>query len=136
MPLVRRLKLTLAILVVAILFAGPVWSAEEPAPGGSESLPLEQQIQEIERIDQVLAGLTQEFKSTQSAPARQKIQEQIRQFQQKQEPLLLELEKTVGPLPPAVRPEKPIPLEQELKAQERRHETTLDSNVERRTSSR
>ena len=122
-------------LAVGVLCNRGVCFAEEPVQGKTEGLAtsIGQRMDEIERLDREIAEGTGQLKKPTATPAaRRQLQAHIRQLQTKQEQLLQELEKIVGPLPPAVRSEQTTALEQQLKSHERRHESTLESDVQRR----
>lgn len=118
----------LMALLGLILFAPSVQAV-------GEGTSLSAAIEAVEETDAEIATLTEELKKVRTPLERRQLQAQIEELQQKQEDQLLELEKLIGPLPPTIPSEQPIPLEQELKAREKRHETTLESNVEKRLPS-
>lgn len=99
-----------------------------------EALSLQRQIEAAEKLDGEIAQATEELKKAPSPAERSRLEGKIRELQARQEILLDQLEEVVGPLPPRVRRESPIPLEQQLKGLERRHETTLDNDAQRRSS--
>jgi ribonuclease P protein component len=122
-------RASLSAVMMAILCNGAFATAEDLPAQGSV---LERTIEQVEEVDRELAELTKQLKAIRSATERHRVQDQIRQLQSKQEQLIQELERMVGPLPPSVRSEPEIPLEQQMKARERRHETTLESDVGQR----
>ena len=107
------------------------WPAGLPG-WAEEGLSLEQRISAVESIDRELAEAQKQLKEEKSALNRRKLQVYIQTLQQKQEKYLQELEQIVGPLPPAVRSERSVPLEQLIKSQEKRQEKALETDVERR----
>lgn len=101
-------------------------AAQEEAPGLAEL------IQQYERTEQELARARAEMKENPSAAERNRLQSWIQELEAKQEQRAESIEKIIGPLPPKVTQDPLTPLEQQLKAQEQRHETTLESDVEKR----
>lgn len=122
--LVRPLFVFFFILSSVLCHLPPAFSAEETT--------LLETIEAIEKTDAEIAALTKELKSVKTPAQRRQIQAQIEELQREQQKLLAQLEKFIGPLPPTVRKEEPIPLEEQLKARGQRHETTLDNKVDKR----
>lgn len=132
LPTVSVGRFSNIVLIITLLFGFGFCPPAARLGWAEEGLSLEQWILAIESIDRELAGAKKQLKEEKSALNRRKLQVHIDELQQKQERSLQELEQRIGPLPPAVRSERPIPLEQMIKAQERRHEKSLESDVERR----
>jgi len=115
--------------------------AEEPVPGDvgraadAGGSALERRLDELDRLDEQLTEAKGQLQAATTRLARRRLQARIRELEAAQERLLNDLERLVGPLPPAVRAEAPLPLEQQRASQERRHETTLESDVDRRLPS-
>lgn len=86
-------------------------------------------------MDGELARAREELKTASTVAELTRIQARIQGIAQDQKVLLKELEAMVGPGPAAVLPETPNPLEEQSKIQEKRLETTLESNVEQRLRS-
>ena len=129
------------VVVISLLCCAGAGYAGEPVPGDvgraadQGGSALEQRLNELERLDEQLAEATRQLQAATTRPARRRLQARIHELEAAQERLLGDLERLVGPLPPAVRAEAPLPMEQQRASQERRHETTLESNVDRRLPS-
>ena len=115
--------------------AGAPPSAREASPQVLESSDagssLQQLLDAIEATDRELTEARQQLKNA-SASDLPRVQARIQELGDRQEQILQEMERIVGPLPPKVVSDSPIPLEERLKDQEKRHETVLESDVERR----
>jgi hypothetical protein len=116
------------LLLFVWLFSAP-WVHAEP-PGEAPSLA--KIIEEYEHNEAELARLNGEIGSASTSQERDRLQTQIQELEGRQEELAQALEKIVGPPPAAVTPEEPVPLEEQVKSQELRHDTTLEKNVEQR----
>lgn len=117
--------------VMAMAFFLAAYPLSLPPVCAAETTLLET-IEAIEKTDAEIAALTKELKNVKTPAQRRQIQAQIEELQREQQKLLAQLEKFIGPLPPTVRKEEPIPLEEQLKARGQRHETTLDNKVDKR----
>lgn len=115
------------------LMAGPLLAKELTPESGSL---LEQRIEAIEKLDGELAQVRAELEALKKPTDRRRLKARLQELESQQEKLIQELEQIVGPLPPAVRPESPLPQEKQWKSREQRHETTLESDVERRLPSK
>ncbi|MBI3333515.1 MAG: hypothetical protein HYZ93_05440 [Candidatus Omnitrophica bacterium] len=116
-----------AALAAALLLCPTSLRAEQAAS-------LQQRIDAIEKSDLELEKLTRELRSAKGPSERRRLEARIQKLKLEQEEMLRALEKILGPQPPAVPSEQPVPLEDQLKLRERRRDTTLDNNAERRLS--
>ena len=110
----------------------PSWAQELTSETGSV---LQQRIEAIEKLDGELAQVRAKLKALKKPADRRRLQARLQELESQQEKLIQELEQIVGPLPPAVRSEPPPASERQWKSHEQRHETTLESDVERRLPS-
>ncbi len=116
-----------------LIFPGvPSWAQELTSETSSL---LEQRIEAIEKLDGELAQVRAKLKAAKKPTDRRRLKARFQELESEQEKLIQELEQIVGPLPPAVRPESPLPSERQWKSREQRHETILESDVERRLPS-
>jgi len=125
-------RLAKAVLIVGFLLGREFCLPAERLGWAEEEISLERRIAAIESIDKELAEAKKQLKEEKSALNRRQLQVHIEELQRKQEQSLQELEQIVGPLPPAVRSERSVPLEQLIKSQEKRQEKALETDVERR----
>lgn len=120
------------VWLIALVFSSAgVGVAEEPPPPQAKS-HLEQQLDELGLVDRQLAQAREQLASTKNRALRRQLHARIDELQTQQDRLLLAIEQLVGPLPPVVRPDPPLPLEEDLKARQRHHEAILESDVQRR----
>lgn len=97
-----------------------------------EEASLAQLIEAYEGSEKELADLEKRLKESRTTSDARRLQKRIQELKTEQDRMAEALEQKMGPLPPAIRPEKPIPLEQQMKSQEGRHESVLEKDVERR----
>lgn len=121
-----------AVLIAGSLLCSPLACAEpSPIPDASE-LSLEKLILEYEAAEKELAQAREALKTAPTASERRRIEAWIQRLQQRQQELVEELEKKVGPLPPAVRDQPVLPPEKRMESQRLRDEAVLEKDVERR----
>jgi hypothetical protein len=124
---VDRLTVLGLIGSLAVL-AAPVGATEPPEdPAGA----LEAQLEALAHVDVELAQAQRELETAPESQ-REALRTRINDLKAGQAALLDELEALAGPLPPAVEPPPPNPLEEHLDAQLRRHDAILESDVDRR----
>lgn len=126
MPWVGCVMLGLCVVVTG----GPVW-ADEPPPSGPS---LQESIQTYETLETRIVELRRQAASARGR-ARRQLEDQLRQLQAEQDRAFAAIEGAVGPLPPAIRPEPPAPLEGALDARRRRDDAVLERDVDRRLPS-
>ena len=122
-------------LIVVAVSRASLGFAEEPAPPQAKS-HLEQQLDALDAVDRQLEEANAQLAAATDRATHRQLQARIDELQAQQERLLLAIEQVVGPLPPTVRPDPPLPLEDDLKAQQRHHEAILESDVQRRLQNR
>ncbi len=134
------------LLLGLLCWAGPAWAqdqqkpvtrppepaAEAPAPAAGS---LKQRLDQWAQVEDELAALQRALDTATAQEARRQLKTQISELQTTQEDLLQAIEQLVGPLPPAVRDEPPIALEEQLDAQLQHHEAILESDEESRLPS-
>ncbi len=103
--------------------------AQSPAEEEASLLEL---VEAYERSEQELVDIEKRLKEPPPAPEARRLQKRIEELKSEQGRLAEILERKMGPLPPAIRPEKPVPLEEEVKSREQRHESVLEKEIERR----
>lgn len=109
----------------------------EPAPPADskaqrEVTSLAALIEAYEKGEVELARAREELEAAEDPSQAGRIKEAIRKREVQQDRLFESIEKIVGPLPPKVAQEQPTSLERQLESQEQRHETILESDVEKR----
>lgn len=105
------------------------------APGllrADESPSLEQQLDELDRVDAELAAAQQELKASPTRPRRRELRARIDVLRAEQERLVSAIERVVGPLPPRVQTDAPTTVEKQLETQQRHQDALLERNVEQR----
>ncbi|MBI4227283.1 MAG: hypothetical protein HY600_03295 [Candidatus Omnitrophica bacterium] len=107
-----------------------VLAAEEPtaAPAAPS---LQEQIHTYETLGQQITELQARLPQARGAD-RRRLETTLRELQAAQDRAFDAIERVVGPLPPAVRPEPAIPLEDQLRARHRRDDAALERDVDRR----
>lgn len=105
-------------------------------PVFGEEATLLKTIEAAEKTDAQITALTKELKEAKKASQRKEIQARIQELQEEQGERLAQLEKMTGPLPPAVRAEPRVLLDDQVKTQDRRQEAVVESHVETRLPSR
>lgn len=115
------------LVILAVCWhAWPLWAESPPAhPPAS----LERDLDELDRVDRELSDTKRAYAQSRNASTRRQLRQRLEALRAQQERLLTEIERRVGPLPPAVRQDAPIPLEEQLQARQRQHEALLDDNV-------
>ncbi len=105
---------------------------EEAAPRASaQEASLAQLIEEYEKTEKELLRLREQQKQTRAASETQRLHAQIQLLEAQQAKRAEALEKIV-PQPPAVLPEKTVPLERVIRLQEKRQDAVLEKNLDRR----
>lgn len=121
------------VTFVGWLVGAGVSGADDPAaPSAGPSL--QEQIQTYETLDPRIADLQQQLTKARGR-TRRHLEDQLRQLQAEQDRAFEAIEQAVGPLPPAIRPELPVPLESALDARHRRDDAVLERDVDRRLPS-
>lgn len=105
--------------------------ASKPA-AGEEDPSLAQVIQDYEQGEQLLAEERAKLKQSRTTQEKRRLEGNIQELERRQADRVKILEKWMGPLPPIVTPEVQVPLDRQIRSQEQRHETVLETDVERR----
>jgi hypothetical protein len=128
---------TVVVLSIVLAAAG-LLEAADPQPAPPLSVPtLEQQLDELDRVDADLAAAEQELTTGPAPERRRELQARIIALRADQERLVNAIEAIVGPLPPRVAAGEPAAeaqAEAQLERQQRRHDALLERDVERRLS--
>ncbi|MBI3312481.1 MAG: hypothetical protein HYZ88_03035 [Candidatus Omnitrophica bacterium] len=114
------------VLLVFLKAAPVVWS-EEILPQES----LVELVEAYEKTEKELALLERDLKSSKGRQENRLLQGRIQQMKSLQDQRAAAIERMVGPLP-VVEPTLKNPLESQIEAQEKRHETVLEKDVEDR----
>lgn len=125
------MNVRLALWLFAALL-GSAGSAGAQEPTTPSQHPIEQRLDELAKVDQEIADAKQQLAVTKRWRDRWQLQTRIKELEAAQQRLLQDIEQFVGPPSPAVQPEPPIPLEQQLKTQQRHHDAILESDVTQR----
>lgn len=108
-------------------------SADASKPAVHEEVPsLAQVIQDYEQGEQLLAEERAKLKQSRTTQEKRWLEGNIQELERRQTDRVKILEKWMGPLPPMVTPEVQVPLDRQIRSQEQRHETVLETDVERR----
>lgn len=116
-------------LFLCLCLMGSRPASAQPA---DESLPLSRVIEEYERNEVELSRLKGQLESAPTTQEAARLRSRVGELEARQDELVRALEERVGPLPPAVRDEPPVPAEKRLDSQRVRDEAILDKDVERR----
>lgn len=122
----RRASGVLAVAVMLFSGAGVAGSEEPP-----QAPSLQEQIQTYETLGTQIAAVRQRLAAA-SGRQRRPLEAQLQQLQAAQDRAFEAIERVVGPLPPAVRHEPTIPLEDQLRNRHQRDDAVLERDVDRR----
>lgn len=122
----------IAVLVLATVLghAAAGYADEAPSPGPAPSL--ESHLEEYDRLEAALIEARAQLQAVPAGAARRQLQARIRALEQAQDQVVAALEQLVGPLPPAVRPDRPSLLDQQRRSQEQRQDSVLERDVDQR----
>ena len=100
------------------------------AQGVSAEESLASLVEAFEKTEKEMADLQGRLKTASEAAERHRLQVRIKELEEEQARLLPELEKSAGPLPPAIRPQAPNRVVEKLEHQRLRNEALQDRQAE------
>lgn len=116
-------------LMIGCLMSAPSAVADETARPAA--VRLQQLLDELDHVDQQLREAIQQRADVATWRDRRALNRRITQLQDTQARLLRDIEQLVGPQPTTVQPDTPLPLEEDLKALQRRHDALQDNDAVR-----
>ena len=117
--------------ILALVFCGFLLAATPVRSEGEDPPTLAQVLDEFEHVEKELHMLEQRI--PQAIPSeRRRLEKQKTDLQQRQETLLDQMEKMVGPLPPAARSDRRRPVEEQLEQGQIRNDAIQERDVEKR----
>lgn len=128
----RNWPVILTIASHLVLNGVPGWAQSK----AEEEVSLARLVEEYERTEKTLAEVKGQLKRTLTTVQVRRLRAEIRRLEARLQELAETLQEMVEPPRPAVTTEAPVSLEQQLKSQEQRHETILESDVEQRLPSK